>query len=304
MPGRSQGSYPVGAAAMVLQSSSDAEGIATVHLGAIPLTTSIADAPIGMFDSGLGGLSVAREVRASLPAEQVIYYADSAYCPYGTRSPEEIADRCRRITAELVDRGVKAIILACNTACAVALPELRARFSLPIIGLEPAVKPATRLTRTQRVAVLATPRTVVSERLANLVEVHAPDIDVRLVAAPGLVELVEAGTLHGPVARDVLQPFLDPLKAWGVDVVVLGCTHYPFLRDEIQGVLGPEVHIVDSGEAIARRTQVVLATHEALRSAPPTAGSLQMLTSGDEVFVGALAQHLLGYEIPTSMVIV
>lgn len=263
-----------------------------------------AEAPIGIFDSGLGGLSVVQEVRELLPDEHIIYYADSAYCPYGTRTPEEISHRCRLITAELVAHGVKAIILACNTACAVALPELRARFDLPIIGLEPAVKPATKLTRTQRVGVLATPRTVVSERLANLVELHAHDIDVRLVAAPGLVELVESGTLSGLGVEGTLREFLDPLINWGVDVIVLGCTHYPFLRDEIQRLVGPNVHVVDSGAAIARRTRVVLEANDLRNRSDGTDGSIAMMTSGDAGIVANLSRRLLGYEVTTSNLVV
>jgi len=286
---------------MVFQQSSDLTPLATFSLTA---RASSAEAPIGIFDSGLGGLSVVHEVRALLPNEHLIYYADSAYCPYGTRTPEEIAERCRLITAELVEQGVKAIILACNTACAVALPQVRARFDLPIIGLEPAVKPATRLTQTQRIGVLATPRTVASERLANLVEVHAHDIEVKLVAAPGLVELVEAGVLIGPEVERVLRPFLDPLIAWGVDVVVLGCTHYPFLRHEIQRLVGPSVHIVDSGEAIARRTRVVLEANDLRYHSTSVNGSLTVMTSGDAKQVADLSRRLLGFEVATSSVVV
>jgi glutamate racemase len=284
---------------MALQQSSDLSSLVSLPVGT-PRTST--DAPIGIFDSGLGGLSVVQEVRAVLPNEHLIYYADSAYCPYGTRTPDEISERCRLITAELVGHGAKAIILACNTACAVALPELRARFDLPIIGLEPAVKPATRLTQTQRVGVLATPRTVASERLANLVEVHAHDIEVRLVAAPGLVELVEAGNLTGPDVGHILRAFLDPLIAWGVDVVVLGCTHYPFLRDEIQRLVGPDVHIVDSGEAIARRTRVVLEANNLRHQSTNANGSLALMTSGDAAQVADLSRQLLGYEVATSTV--
>jgi len=286
---------------MVLQQASETFN----HVDQVTIAFGVTSAaPIGIFDSGLGGLSVVREVRALLPNEHLVYFADSAYCPYGTRTPEEISDRCRRITRELVERGVKAIILACNTACAVALPELRARFDLPIIGLEPAVKPATLLTRTQRVGVLATPRTVASERLANLIEVHAHDIEVRVVAAPGLVELVESGQLSGPDVERVLHPFLDPLISWGVDVVVLGCTHYPFLRAEIQRIVGPAVHVVDSGEAIARRTRVVLETHDLKQPDGDEDGSFQMFTSGHADDVGNLSRQLLGYDVSTATVVV
>jgi glutamate racemase len=258
------------------------------------------DAPIGVFDSGLGGLSVVREVRALVPAEHLIYYADSAYCPYGTRAPGEIASRCLAIGDELVALGVKAIILACNTACAVALAELRTRLDVPIVGLEPAVKPATRLTRTQRVAVLATPRTVASERLANLIRNYATGVEVSAVPAPGLVELVEAGETGGPGVRRLLRPLLEPLLAWDVDVVVLGCTHYPFLRAEIERIVGPGVRVLDSGEAIARRTRAVLDERGLSRPHTCSAGSLRLLTSGDPDHVGAVMARLLGLNVATA----
>jgi glutamate racemase len=253
-----------------------------------------AAAPIGVFDSGLGGLSVVREVRALMPAEHLVYYADCAYCPYGTRPPEEITARCLAIGDELVAQGVKAIILACNTACAVALPELRARLRIPVVGLEPAVKPAARLTRTQRVAVLATPRTVASERLAKLIQNFAVDVEVTTVAAPGLVELVETGDIAGPTVNRALRRLLEPLLAWDVDVLVLGCTHYPFLRAEIECLVGPDVRVVDSGEAIARRTRAVLEEQGLSRHLAGPPGSLRLLTSGDAERVRDIASRLLG----------
>jgi glutamate racemase len=256
-----------------------------------------ADAPIGIFDSGIGGLSVMREVRALMPAEDLIYYADCAFCPYGTRPAEEISVRCLAIGEELVTQGAKALIVACNTACAVALPELRDRFDVPIIGLEPAVKPATLLTRTQRVAVLATPRTVASERLANLIRNYAHDVVVKTVPAPGLVELVENGQTDGPEVERTLRHLLEPLLAWDIDVVVLGCTHYPFLRREIQRLLGSSVQIVDSGEAIARRTRVVLDERGLGRDRDGSIGSLSVLTSGDADQVGTVSSQLLGLDV-------
>jgi glutamate racemase len=264
-----------------------------------PAAATRADAPIGIFDSGLGGLSVVREVRALLPAEHLIYYADSAYCPYGTRAPDEIAARCRAIGDELVALGVKAIILACNTACAVALTELRARLDVRVVGLEPAVKPATRLTRTRRIAVLATPRTVASERLANLIRNHAADVEVSAVPAHGLVDLVEVGETRGPVVGRLLRPLLEPLLARDVDVVVLGCTHYPFLRAEIERVVGPGVRVLDSGEAIARRIRAVLDEQGLIRPAAGPAGTLRLLTSGDPDHVGTVTARLLGFDVPT-----
>jgi glutamate racemase len=255
-----------------------------------------------VFDSGLGGLSVVREVRTLMPAEDVIYYADSAYCPYGTRSADEITARCLAIAGELVELGAKALTLACNTACAVALPEVRARFDVPVVGLEPAVKPATRLTRTQQVAVLATPVTAASQRLANLIRDYAIDVEVTTVPAPGLVELVEAGETDGPGVEEALRPLLEPLLARETDVVVLGCTHYPFLRAEIQRLVGPEVRIVDSGEAIARRLRSVLEERGLRRDSAAHDGVISVLTSGDAAHVGALSGRLLGFDIATTMV--
>lgn len=214
---------------------------------------------LGVFDSGLGGISVLREIRQVLPRESVLYYADNAWCPYGLRSPEEIRERSRLITGHLIGQGSKAVVVACNTASAMAITDLREAFpATPIIGLEPAVKPAVARTRTGNVGVLATPRTVMGERLRWLIETHAEGVTVHTVAAPGLVELVEAGTLQGLEVRDALQPLLDPMLEAGVDVIVLGCTHYPFLREAITAYVGPGVAIIDSGAAIANRARWVL----------------------------------------------
>jgi glutamate racemase len=260
------------------------------------------DAPIGVFDSGLGGLSVAREVRERLPGEDLIYYADSAYCPYGTRNPDEILARSVAITRELMDRGVKLLVLACNTACAVAITDLREQFDLPIVGLEPAVKPAARLTTTRRIAVLATPRTIASERLANLIRNHAGSVLVRTVPAPGLVELVEAGKTDGAEVDRLLVPLIDPLIKWGVDVIVLGCTHYPFLRDAIQRLAGPSVQLIDSGSAIARRVDDVLTERGLKRDLRPENGTFQMLTSGNAGEVESVVNTLLGLQISATTV--
>ncbi|MER3436145.1 MAG: glutamate racemase [Chloroflexota bacterium] len=252
-----------------------------------------AAAPIGIFDSGVGGLSIARELFSALPAEDLVYFADCAYCPYGTRDPEEISERCQFIAAMLDALGVKLIVAACNTACAIALPALRERFAIPIIGLEPAVKPAARLTQTGRIAVLATPRTIASERLDRLIREHAAGIWVERIAAPGLVELVEAGIVSGEEVLTTLRPLVEPPVARGADVIVLGCTHYPFLRAAIAHIAGPTVQIIDSGPAIARRVHDVLG-ERSLAAPPAHRGRLRILTSGDPAWVSTIAQQLLG----------
>lgn len=252
------------------------------------------DRPLGVFDSGLGGISVLREIRQLLPAEDVLYYADNAYCPYGLRSPDEIRERSRLITGHLIEQGAKAVVVACNTASAMAIGHLREAFpGTPIVGLEPAVKPAVVLTRTANVGVLATPRTVAGERLRWLIETHAGGVTVHSVAAPGLVELVEAGLLSGPAVTAALQPLLDPMLEANVDVVVLGCTHYPFLLDAIAAYVGPEVRIIDSGQAIANRTRFVLAEADLLadQQAPAT---LRFLTSADADEISPVVELLLG----------
>lgn len=249
--------------------------------------------PIGVFDSGLGGLSVLRELRTLLPGEDVLYYADNAYCPYGIRGRDEIQDRSERISRLLLDKGAKAIVVACNTASAMAIEHIRSEFpGVPFVGLEPAVKPAVTLTRSGKVGVLATPRTVTGERLRWLIETHANGIEVHTIAATGLVELVETGTLAGPEVVAALQPLLDPMLEAGVDVIVLGCTHYPFLRAEIEAYVGDQVPVIDSGLAIARRTRAVLRQHRLLRERSG-AGSLRTMTSADADQVDGIARLLM-----------
>jgi glutamate racemase len=230
-----------------------------------------------------------------LPAEEFLYAADSRFCPYGGRPPSEIRQRSLAIAGDLVAHGAKLLVVACNTASSVALDDLRAHLAIPVVGLEPAVKPAVALTRSGKIAVLATPRTAASERLARLIASHACGVEVRIVPAPGLVDLVEAGILGGPTVERALQPLLEPLVTAGVDTIVLGCTHYPFLRNAIASLLGPEVRLVDSGEAVARRTHHLL--NEAGALAVKRSGSLTLLTTGEPASVAETASLLLGATI-------
>lgn len=240
-----------------------------------------------------------RELRALLPDERWLYYADRAFCPYGERSPAEIADRVVAIAAVLIGRGAKLLVVACNTASTTCLPELRTRFpDVPIVGIVPAVKPAAATTRTGRIGVLATARTATGETLARLIREHCPNATVRAVAAPGLVGLVEAGLMDGPVVVAALRPLLAPLVADGVDTLVLGCTHYPFLRTAIGDVVGPGVAIIDSGAAVARRTRDVLdAGSLQADGGGDRGGSLTLLTSGEPEQAGAMASRLLGRRV-------
>jgi glutamate racemase len=255
--------------------------------------------PIGVFDSGVGGLSVAREIRARLPHERILYFADTAYCPYGGRPLEEIRRRSLAIGAALLERGAKLIVVACNSASGAALEALRAAYEVPIVGLEPAVKPAVAASRSGRVGVLATAATLQAERFDRLASTFAAGVELYPQACPGLVDLVEAGETSGERVTEVLEPLLAPLREAGVDALVLGCTHYPFLADAVREVMGDGTRILDSGDAVARQVERVLAEEEAL--APQSAeGGIELLTTGEPQSVGEVARRLWGAAIPTS----
>lgn len=253
-------------------------------------------APIGMFDSGLGGLSVLQEIRAILPGEDVIYYADSGNCPYGDRSASFIRDRSFRIADYLVEQEAKSLIVACNTVTSVALADLRARYSVPIIGMVPALKPAVAKTLTNRIAVLATVQTVAGKALAHLVRDFAHGVQVYTVAGHGLVEYVERGCICGPDVERTLLDLLAPVIMSDVDVIVLGCTHYPFLKPAIREVVGEEIAIIDSGGAIARRVRFILEQQSTLR-ANTESGTVELLTSDDPDRSACVASGLLGSDI-------
>ena len=243
------------------------------------------NAPIGAFDSGVGGLSILREVRKQLPAEDLIYLADTAHCPYGIKSADEIRLRTLEVTDFLVQLGAKAVLVACNSACEAGLERIRTKHpELPVIGVEPAVKPAHQLTRNGKIGILATSLTLKGERFSNLVEKYATGIQVFTQPAPGLVELVEAGELESFRAETVLHQYLDPLMAQEIDTLVLGCTHYPFLQPLIQKICGPGVRILDTALAVARQTARVLAEKDLL-TAKDTPGTEIFYTSGETALV-------------------
>lgn len=224
-------------------------------------------APIGVFDSGLGGLSVLREIRRLLPGEDLLYIADSAYVPYGDKPERVIQERSLVLTRFLLDRGAKAIVVACNTATAAAVTVLRQKFpTAPIVAMEPALKPAAAATRTGTVGVLATVGTLSSARFAALLSRYAGTVRILTQPCPGLVEQVEAGELESPQTRELLQLYTQPLLAAGADTLILGCTHYPFLRPLVEELAGPSVSIIDTGPAVARQLQRVLVQQELLRT--------------------------------------
>ncbi len=254
-----------------------------------------AAAPIGIFDSGVGGLSVWRELVAQLPAESTVYVADRAHVPYGNRSSAEIRRFSEAIADFLVAEGCKAIVVACNTASAVALHGLRERFpGVPILGLEPAVKPAVSLTRSGVVGVMATPATFQGRLYRATVGRHAADVRVVEQVCIGLADLVERGELEGPGCEALLQGFVGPMLAAGADTIVLGCTHYPFVIEAIRRLAGPALEVVDPAPAVARHLGQVL-RHFALE-APAGVGfpRHRFFTSAEPACFDRAAGRLLG----------
>jgi glutamate racemase len=214
--------------------------------------------PIGVFDSGVGGISVLKHIHALLPHEDLLYVADSAHAPYGNKTPEFICERAFALSEFLIGQGAKALVVACNTATAAAISALRERYSIPIIGMEPAVKPAAAATKTGVVGVLATVGTLKSAQFAALLENYGQGIKVVTEGCPGLVECIERGELESPEARKLLEGYIKPLLDAGADTIVLGCTHYPFVKPLIQEIAGPEIALIDTGAAVARQLQVRL----------------------------------------------
>ena len=231
-------------------------------------------APIGLFDSGVGGLSIWRQVVHALPSEPLLYVADQAHVPYGQRSAAEIQANSQAIADYLVAEGCKAIVVACNTASAVALEPLRQRFpQLPILGLEPAVKPAVQLTRSGVVGVMATPATFQGQLYRATVGRYATAVQVVEQVCVGLAELVEQGELESPDCDARLMGYLKPMLAAGADTIVLGCTHYPFVIESIRRLVGPSMAVVDPAPAVARHLADVLAREGLL--APAERGPLE-----------------------------
>ncbi|HYR05221.1 MAG TPA: glutamate racemase, partial [Gallionella sp.] len=224
--------------------------------------------PIGVFDSGVGGLSVLREIRRELPNEDLLYVADSGHAPYGDKPGETIEARSVSIVEFLMSQRAKAIVVACNTATSAAVATLRARFALPIVAMEPAVKPAAESTRSGVIGVLATGRTLASENFTRLHARFGADVDILVQACPGLVEQVEAGNFSGSKTRTLLEQYVLPLLKRQADTIVLGCTHYPFLAPLIREIAGPSVAIIDPSAAIAREVRRRLAGTSLLSHEP------------------------------------
>lgn len=237
-------------------------------------------APIGIFDSGAGGLSVLSGIHQLLPAERLLYVADTAHAPYGPKGDDYIRARSEHIMQFFLQQGVKAVVVACNTATAAAIAQLRAQHELPIIGVEPAVKPAAALSRSGVVGVLATQGTISSERFLHLKNRFNDQVEIITSACPGLVQEIERPVPDPLALRSLLREFIEPLLARGADTLVLGCTHYPLVRTEIQAIAGSEVRVVDAGDAVARELQRRLAELGLLNTAAAP-GEVRFYSSGD-----------------------
>lgn len=250
--------------------------------------------PLGVLDSGVGGLSVLLHLRRQLPAEEILYFADQAHIPYGQRSQSEVQQFTAQIAHFLIRQGAKLIVVACNTASAAALDHLRETYpAIPVIGMEPAVKPAAAATQTRRVGVLATPGTLNSHRYTSLMARYGNGITVLEDPCPGLVQLIESGDLSNPDIRAILEQAVDPMIAAGVDTLVLGCTHYPFILPALREIVGPGVSIIDPAPAVARHTRNVLEQRQ-LASHNLHAGFTRCFTTGDSDRFTFLMETLLG----------
>jgi glutamate racemase len=248
--------------------------------------------PIGIFDSGIGGLTVAKAIRQALPHERLLYFGDNAHIPYGEKTNEEILRLSRGIVHALLEQESKLIVIACNTASAAALKALREELpAVPIVGMEPAVKPAVEHTRTGVVGVIATVATVQGAVFNSIVERFAHDVRVIKQACPGLVRQIEAGELDTPKTEAMLRGWLEPMVAENIDALVLGCTHYPFVRPLIERITGPGVRVIDPAPAIARRTEQILRETGTLAD-DRQEGGLECYTSGDPMMFRTLMMEL------------
>ena len=251
--------------------------------------------PIGVYDSGFGGLSVWRELYRALPDESLIYLGDGKNCPYGSLPEERIREYAEQSVGELVGRGCKLIVVACNTATAAAITHLRERFSqIPIVGLEPAVKPACKMTKSRKVAVVATERSLGSEKFRRAVERYGEGVEVIKAVGEGFVEAVESDQEQSPATRQKVSAVIEPLIKSGVDVIVLGCTHYPFLKGVIRNVVGERgVQIIDSGEAVEKRVESLLDKYD-IRASEENDAQYEFLTFADDDYRERLRRKAFG----------
>lgn len=246
---------------------------------------------IGIFDSGVGGISVLRAIVKELPNENILYYGDSAYAPYGTKTVREIQERCLKIADYLLGKGAKALVVACNSATSAAIDMLREKYTdIPVIGIEPALKPAVESVDKGRIMVLATPMTIREKKFKRLLDKYSKEMDILPISCPGLMEYVEAGITSGEELNAYLNNLLGEYMDKKIDAVVLGCTHYPFLKPAFREFFGEGTLFFDGGEGVARETKRRL-KKEGLLSNSNEKGSVIFENSGDEEMI-ALSEKL------------
>ncbi|HNP67797.1 MAG TPA: glutamate racemase [Aequorivita sp.] len=238
------------------------------------------NSPIGVFDSGVGGSSIWQEIHKLLPLEHTIYLADSKNAPYGNKTAEEITKLSIKNTEKLIQMGAKIIIVACNTATTNAIAALRKNYDIPIIGIEPAIKPAALQTTTKSIGILATKGTLSSALFSKTTQEFTKDINVVEIIGEGLVPLIEAGNLDGPEMHSLVKKYTKPMIAANIDYLVLGCSHYPYIIPQLKNILPANVKIIDSGEAVARQTKTVLQSLDMLRD-ENTTPNLQFFTNAE-----------------------
>lgn len=258
-------------------------------------SSELGSGPIGIFDSGIGGLSIINAVRELLLDEDLIYLADQAHVPYGSRTLTEVREFSEQITRFLLAQNAKLVVVACNTASAAALHHLRKVFpETPFVGMEPAVKPAAERTRSGVVGVLATPATFQGELYASVIERFASDVRVLPDTCPGLVMEIDQGNLDTPEVQRILEKALQPMLAEGIDTVVLGCTHFPFVIPAIETIVGPDVRVIDPSPAVARQVKRLLDSNQSLYSGTG-AGRVEYFTTGDADQLQDLLPQLTEY---------
>ncbi len=251
---------------------------------------------IGVFDSGVGGLSVLRALHQRLPEADYLYVADSGHAPYGERSDAFITERTERVAQHLVDHGAGLLVLACNTATAVAASHLRSRWpALPLVAVEPGLKPAAALSRSGRIGVMATPATLRSEKFKLLMQAHGQGLEVHLQPCPGLAGLIEQVDADDPALAALVDTFCQPLRANGVDTVVLGCTHYPFIAPQIQAALSDGIRLLDTSEAVARQAARLWSESVAIDKASGMRSTVRLQSTGDLQRLRLLATRWLPF---------
>ena len=261
------------------------------------MTNTIKSAPIGVFDSGIGGLTVAKELIRALPSEDIIYLGDTARVPYGTKSGRTVVIYSHRNTEFLVSKGIKLLVVACNTASSVSIPSLREEFDIPVIGvIEPGARKAVSVCSTGKIGVIGTPSTINSSAYKKAIHSLNPDLDVYAKACPLFVPLADEGWVEGDLVEQIVEQYLAEIKQSGIDTLVLGCTHYPLLKNTIQKVMGSNITLVDSAEETASEIKEVLTNEHLLNDSSSESNREFYLTDVSDTFI-SVAGRFLGEKI-------